>query len=67
MVALERKVRKMLTCTHVEEVWGPHPGCREFMDGPEHVEGKPYCYWLLLEDRELAWKCGVNSEMGRLI
>ncbi len=24
-------------CTAVEEAWGPHPGCAEFMDGPEAV------------------------------
>ena len=24
-------------CTYVQEVWGPHPGCREFMSGPEAI------------------------------
>ncbi len=25
------------TCEFEYEAWGPHPGCREFMDGPEAV------------------------------
>lgn len=24
-------------CTVIEEAWGPHPGCAEFMDGPDAV------------------------------
>ena len=27
----------MMTCQAVEEMWGPHEGCREFMDEPEAV------------------------------